>query len=305
MIDKKTFFAYARKAPFGGRLTQAQVDGMAAILDAPSAASLSDEKIAYVLATVFHETGANMQPVRENMSYSASRILQVFGKNHSAKVTAAEAKTLAGNPKALAERVYGLGNPSKAREFGNTVAGYGYKYRGGGMDQRTGFNHYKRVGLQNNPDKVLELSEAVRVMIVDMIAGAYTGKKLSDYFNANGNNPIAARAIINGTDKAKLIAGYYQNFLDALQAGRKAYSAGVMPADVAPADAVPDDIPALESGNAIALPAIPALGAGALTLVNGVNNLYSLLTILGLALLALFAWWLISSGRITFNRLKK
>ncbi|MEH2470469.1 putative chitinase [Nitrobacteraceae bacterium AZCC 2161] len=64
--------------------------------------------------------------VREDMNYRAERIGQIFGV-HSAKVTPAEAERLAHNPKALAERVYGLGNPKWAKEPGNTQPGDGYR----------------------------------------------------------------------------------------------------------------------------------------------------------------------------------
>jgi putative chitinase len=77
--------------------------------------------------------------VRENMKYSPTRIVEVFGpQRHSAKVGYAEAKTLAYNGYKLAERVYGLGNPSMAGRLGNTEHGDGYNYRGWGPGQVTG-----------------------------------------------------------------------------------------------------------------------------------------------------------------------
>ena len=65
-MNRTTFFAYARRAPFGGRLTQSQVDGLSKILDVWMARGLSDVRwLAYILATTFHETAGKMQPVRE------------------------------------------------------------------------------------------------------------------------------------------------------------------------------------------------------------------------------------------------
>lgn len=77
--------------------------------------------------------------VRENMHYRANRIVEVFGiGRHSARVSSAEARKLAGDAYALAERVYGLGNPSMARRLGNVAAGDGYNFRGWGPGQVTG-----------------------------------------------------------------------------------------------------------------------------------------------------------------------
>ena len=93
------------------------------------------------------------------MSYSVPRMLQIFGVgHHSARVTAAEAPGLAHNQFALAERVYGLGNPAKAHELGNTEAGDGFRYRGNGILQTTGRGAHRRMGqacgldLEGNPD---------------------------------------------------------------------------------------------------------------------------------------------------------
>ena len=73
-------------------------------------------RMAHFLAQALHETGG-FTILRENMNYSAPRLIQIFGVgHHSAAVTASQASELAGHPEAIAERVYGLGNPRKARE---------------------------------------------------------------------------------------------------------------------------------------------------------------------------------------------
>lgn len=113
----------------------------------------------HFFANIHHESGG-FSIVREDMNYTAPRIMQIFGiGRHSARVTVAEAGGLAGNPWALAERVYGLGNPRKASELGNTRPGDGWKYRGGGALQITGGADYKRYGgqeLYDNPDLIGE-----------------------------------------------------------------------------------------------------------------------------------------------------
>ena len=62
-------------------------------------------------------------------------------------MTQAEAKRIAALPVAqrgpvLFNRVYGVGNPTKMREFNNTGANDGWLYRGGGMMQATGKSNY-------------------------------------------------------------------------------------------------------------------------------------------------------------------
>jgi putative chitinase len=120
-------------------------------------------RVANFLAQVLHETGGGLV-LFENMSYSTTaRLLEIFGVgNHSAKVTAAEAPGLLRNAPALAERVYGLGNPTKARELGNTQPGDGFTYRGGGALQTTGRAAYRKMGnrigvnLEANPGLIVD-----------------------------------------------------------------------------------------------------------------------------------------------------
>ena len=95
-------------------------------------------RLAAFFATVGVESGY-MRLTRENLKYSKRQILKVFGVGkHSAAITDAEASKLANNPEALAERVYGLGNPKKADALGNIEPGDGFKYRGLGPFQITG-----------------------------------------------------------------------------------------------------------------------------------------------------------------------
>jgi putative chitinase len=109
-------------------------------------------RMAHFLAQAMTETGS-FKVLRESMKYRAPRIMEIFGVGrHSAKITAAEAQTLAGNEQALAERVYGLGNPRKARELGNNQPGDGFRYRGNGILQMTGRGAHRRRGASSNLD---------------------------------------------------------------------------------------------------------------------------------------------------------
>lgn len=97
----------------------------------------------------------NFKEDRENMKYSQGQIMKIFGVGrHSARVTLAESVTLQYKDYELAERVYGIGNPKKAQEFGNLKAGMGWLYRGGGALHCTGYKDYLLYGgkkLAENP----------------------------------------------------------------------------------------------------------------------------------------------------------
>jgi putative chitinase len=63
---------------------------------------------------------------------------------------------------------------------------------------------------------------AAKILVKGMQEGWFTGKKLADYLPQHAANRLQfqqARRIINGTDKADLIAGYALQFQSALDAG--------------------------------------------------------------------------------------
>jgi predicted chitinase len=133
-------------------------------------------RVAHFMAQVSHENGAGTI-VHENMNYSAPRLLQIFGVGrHSARITEAEAQMLAHQPQAIAERVYGLGNPKKARELGNTLPGDGWKFRGGGDLQLTGkakfawASRLAGVDLVANPDAIGDPRVSFRVAAAEFAA---------------------------------------------------------------------------------------------------------------------------------------
>lgn len=110
-------------------------------------------KLVHLLAQWAHETGG-FSIFWESGAYTVDGLMRVFGVGvHSANVTRSEAvklcakkgvvalddgETAASKAYAIFERVYGLGNPKKARELGNTEPGDGYRYRGCGIVQITG-----------------------------------------------------------------------------------------------------------------------------------------------------------------------
>lgn len=66
MIDRQYFFDTVREELFSGILTQKQVEGMEEILSHYEEIGWTDKRwLAYLLATVFHETNKTMQPIKE------------------------------------------------------------------------------------------------------------------------------------------------------------------------------------------------------------------------------------------------
>jgi putative chitinase len=70
--------------------------------------------------------------------------------------------------------------------------------------------------LVKNPDRALELKNAIPIMFIGMKQGIFTGKKLGDYFNKTTEDWYNARRIINGTDKANLIATHARKYYGAI-----------------------------------------------------------------------------------------
>lgn len=182
-----------------GPLSQSQVDGFEHLLDAIAGAPLSHQ--AYVLATAWHETDKTMQPVKEK----------------------------GGN--AYFHRMYDIegARPQVARALGNIHPGDGIKFAGRGLPQTTGRTNYEKaaaflgVDCVANPDLLLDKVNAARWTVHAMTKGLFTGKKLSTYLPTSGtatrDQYIAARRVVNGTDKADLIEDYAQAFERALRDG--------------------------------------------------------------------------------------
>lgn len=98
------------------------------------------------LAQWAHESGG-FTILWESLSYrTPERIVEIFGPGrHSAAIGLDEARRLVLRPEALGERVYGLGNPAKARELGNVASGDGFACRGFGIGQITGRRDHERL----------------------------------------------------------------------------------------------------------------------------------------------------------------
>lgn len=184
MINKPFFFDHARQVLFGGKLSQQQVNGLSAILDEWQAnyAKKDDRWLAYMLATAHHETDRKIAPIEE------------YGKGKG--------------------RPYGKHIKLSKEPYTDTSN----LFYGRGFVQLTWYENYQKAGkklgidLINKPELALNLKYATQIMFTGMIEGWFTGKKLSDYFLGDKQDWTNARRIINGTDKASLIAGYATNY---------------------------------------------------------------------------------------------
>lgn len=191
-INLKIFYRKAKEGLFNPKLETNEIEGCDTIIKAYQASEgKSFDELAYILATVYHETGHTMLPVKE-MGGAAYfyRLYDIRGNN-----------------------------PRLAIRLGNNTAGDGVKYAGRGYVQITGKSNYKKfsdilgIDLINTPDHALDREIATKILIYGMKNGTFTGKKLSDYFDDDKvSDFVSARRIINGTDKAALIASYAAKF---------------------------------------------------------------------------------------------
>lgn len=180
MINRKFFFDNVRLSLFGGTMTSKQVQGLTAILDQweTKQSNQDDRWLAYMLATTHHETGRTMQPIEE------------WGKGK--------------------DKTYGKRIKMNKKPYTDTTE----IFYGRGFVQLTWYENYDRAGKEleqdflHNAAGVMELSNATDIMFQGMIAGWFTSKKLSQYFNPTTEDWKNARKIINGLDKADLIKDY-------------------------------------------------------------------------------------------------
>lgn len=204
-FNRQTYFDAVRERPFGGSLTQQQVDGQDSILSIFETRAPADTDLrwlAYGLATAKHETGSTMQPIEE------------YGQGEGMS--------------------YGKPDP----ETGETYYGRGYV-------QLTWRDNYARAtreldlsgadDLEWHADRALDPAIASAVMFIGMTEGWFrTGddgkpETLEKYFNDDEDDPFNAREIINGDRNVvpswsngvsigNLIANYHDDFLRALNA---------------------------------------------------------------------------------------
>jgi hypothetical protein len=184
---------YAAIRPLFGKITTPQFEGIQAKLDAFAAAGSPLAYVAYGLATSFHETGKKMQPVTE-IGRGRGKAYGKPGK-HGGQVP------------------YGRGDVQLTWDGNYETA-----------DDQLGLNG----ALLANFDLALDTQISARIMVRGMTEGWFAGDKVgrhkfARYLPAKGPATAAkftsSRRIINGIDRAEMVAGYAMSFQAALTAG--------------------------------------------------------------------------------------
>ncbi|MFN5515144.1 MAG: glycoside hydrolase family 19 protein [Cyanobacteriota bacterium] len=102
-------------------------------------------------------------------------------------------------------------------EYGGASRPYA-PYYGRGYVQLTWKYNYAKYGemlhqdFVDHPDLVMQPDVSLFIIVNGMKDGVFTGKKLSDYITLNHVDFVDARRIINGMDRAELIASYAEEW---------------------------------------------------------------------------------------------
>jgi Chitinase class I len=195
-VNRAKFFSEFRSR--FENLSQSQVQGYDAIFDFWDKSNLTDNRwLAYVLATAFHETGEDLQPVREGFC---------------------------GSDQCSINAVTRLFNNGRISINYALPEANGNSYFGRGLVQITFADNYLRLGqaigidsqLFDNPSLALDMNMAVRIMFKGMIDGLFTNSSLGDFFNDSITDWDGARTIINPGDLGQLVGDFGRKFFQCL-----------------------------------------------------------------------------------------
>lgn len=181
LANEEAFFVGVRKVT--GSLDQVQVDVINDLL--AGASSWGVGWLAYGLATAWHE--ARLKPIEE------------WGKGSG--------------------KAYGKVDQTGKAPYGRGLVQLTWRDNYVNADNKLSLGGK----LAANYDLALDPEIASKILIGGMAAGWFTGKSLGTYLAKDeaGTLPVfkEMRRIINGTDKADMIAGYAVKFQDALIGG--------------------------------------------------------------------------------------
>ncbi len=172
-----------RPATFGliksyfGVLKQSQVDSFNLFFDEWD--GKDKRHLAYILATVWHETAKTMLPIEE------------IGK---------------GKGKAYSKLENGISYYGR----GHVQVTWLVNYQALTRANKKGWNFVK------HPELLLQNEPSIWATFYGMRTGLFTSRRLDQYFNEEKTDPINARKIINGLDCAEKICDYYNKFYNSI-----------------------------------------------------------------------------------------
>ena len=189
MIDRDQFFDRVRADPFGGNLTQRQVDGLNTLLDVWEI-HFRDADIrwlAYSLATAFHETAQTMEPIPEYGEGERTFLWRAVRPLRSVLLRPRL------RPAHLGRELH-QGRTDPRRQILRRMSDASVRPSDAGA-RAGGFGPLRRLhrGL------------------------VYREWGCPEFFNDSREDPYEARTVVNGHDKAELIESYYYDFKKALQ----------------------------------------------------------------------------------------
>ena len=183
ITDEKIFFDTIRVTLFGGRLSRVQVDRVQALLIEMQRVELvTPERGAYILATAHWETD------RFN-----------------------------------AMEEYASGEAYEGRsDLGNVKPGDGKRYKGRGFPMLTGRRNYQMASemtgrdLIENPALASDPDLSAMVIVLGMMGGLFTKRSLAAFINDGKTDFIQARKVVNGLDRAEVVADLAERYLQAI-----------------------------------------------------------------------------------------
>lgn len=195
-INRSFFVVNAKQTLFDGSIKTSQVSGLKIFLDywETKHADKDDRWFAYILGTVHHETGRSFLPVRETFAKTDKDAIRILNKS------------------------FGSGKLTWVKKPYWDFDLDGKSWIGRGYCQITHKKNYQNVSklinydLLYDPNSALKPEIAVKVAVEGMIKGIFTGKSLADFFMGSKSDWKNARRIINGLERADLVASYAKKY---------------------------------------------------------------------------------------------